>query len=86
MIIIISNCPPACGGGGGTGPPPPSPVEPPLCIISKGNYNEKWEWENDRTCMHIGTVWKGTVSPEFLHSGWGFISGGFLWPMLFVWY
>jgi len=23
---------------------------------------------NDRTYMHIGTVCKGTVSPEFLHS------------------
>ena len=40
MIIIISNCPPACGGGG-HGPSSPSPVEPPLCIISKGNNNEK---------------------------------------------
>jgi len=42
--------------------------------------------KDDRTYTHIWTSCKGTVSPEFLHGGWGFISGVLLWPMLSVWY
>jgi len=41
---------------------------------------------NDRKYMHIVTICKGTVSPELLHSGWGFIPGVLLWPMLSIWY